>query len=330
LASRTRYAPFALGAAAALAAVLLLGEAYLRFWLPLDVRGYFGERSGASGIYRPDAVLGVDYRSWEDFRAENAARLNELGPLASATPTWLMLGNSFVQAPGMLAETARAALPERRIFYLGRNEILPLRVAQVRLLGQAGLRPERIFFVLLPNDLWQIGKRPLSFIAVNGDGAIATRMRRPAPPWDVAISRSLLASIAWIRAGRAEGDPAFRPAAVAGTPSLRLQDDLRRLLGELAAVSRRFALPVTVVVLPNREQVFGKAPFGFQNAVRDISRTAGLDFYDARGLFLDEPDKPSLFAPDWHFSARGNRLLLQGLLAHLERGATVAPGTPAR
>jgi hypothetical protein len=315
----------ALALVAGLSAPLLVGEVYLRHWLPPDVQEYWGGRPGHSDIYKPDPVLGVDYRSYADFSAANAVRLRELGALSSSRPTWLFFGNSFVQAQGMLGDTAQAALPERRMFYLQRNEILPLRIAQARLLLEAGLRPERIFFVLLPHDLWHIGKRPLDFIAVNRQGTITTRIRPPSRPWDLLVRHSRLAMVAWIRTGRAEGDPAFGRGAVAAAPSARIEADMLRLFGVLATLSQRFAVPVTLVVLPNREQVFGRSPFGFQTAMHELARRSGLDYYDARNPFLAADDKKSLFLPDWHLSARGNRLLLQDLLVHVESVNASAP-----
>jgi hypothetical protein len=305
-------------------AVLLLGEGYARFAPPNDFRHYV-EGDAKNAIYRADPVLGADYRSYQDFAAENARRLGELGPLDLPKPTWLFLGNSFVQAPGMLADSASQALPTKRIFSLGRNVDLPLRVAQARLLLRAGLRPERILFVLLPLDVWQIGPRPLSYIVVTAEGRIAARIRWPAPPWGKFIRASALATIAWVRGGWAAGDPAARIALIDQTPAPRMQSDLRKLLGALADVAREFTAPTTVVAVPDREQVFGKSGFGLQAALRAICAQAGLDFYDARLPFIQATDKPSLFLPDWHFSARGNALLLKGLFDHLDRTGAPAP-----
>jgi hypothetical protein len=308
---------FCVGLAAAFAIILLIGEAYARLAPPRDVSEHFGQGAARVGIYRSDPQLGADYRSFEEFRKENAARLAELGPLKSAIPTWLLFGNSFVQATGMMADTARRMQPDRRVFNLGRNIEIPLRAAQARHLLAAGLRPERMFFVLLPLDLIQIGKRPLSFIDVTSDGAITTRLRWPDQPWTGLVTGSRLASIAWIRSGRSDGDPAFNRHKVAEAPSARVLDDLARILDHLAETSRRYGVPVTVVALPNREQVFGRAGFGFQDALRDLSRNAGFDFYDGSAALLNVDDTRALFLPDWHFNEQGNTLLMQGLLAHL-------------
>src|SRR5262249_43820135 len=147
------------------AAVLLAGgEAFLRFFPPRDFQPYLGDESGLEGPFRRDQRWGVGYRSWEAFQALYAERLAQLGPLpddAGGRPTWAMFGTSFVRAPGMPGDTARAALPHKRIFHLARNEPLPVRFAQADLLLEQGLRPERLFIVLLPHDVWGLADHSL-------------------------------------------------------------------------------------------------------------------------------------------------------------------------
>ena len=172
--------------------------------------------------------------------------------------TWLMFGNSFVQGPGHLADTAERALPDIRIFALRRQSELPLRAAEARLLLANGLRPERIFFVMFPIETLQIGRRPLSFIEVRPDGAIATRVRWPDQPWTSLVTSSRLATIAWIRSGRSAGDPSFDFRRVSGVPSPRVQADLSRILDHLGETSRRFNVPVTIVAVPDRDQILGR------------------------------------------------------------------------
>ena len=310
------------GFAVAFGAVFLIGEAYARLWPPRDVREHFGRGVSQPGIYRSDAQLGADYRSFEEFRGENAARLAALGPLKSATPTWLFFGNSFVQAPGMMADTARHMRPGYRIFNLGRNVELPLRAAQARHLLAAGLKSERMFFVLLPLDVMHIGQRPLSFIAVTPEGAITTSHAGPiglGRPWCAA------AGLPPSRGFAAAGQSATRGSTGARSqliPSARVRGDLARILDDLAETSRRYGVPVTVIVLPDREQIFGRAGFGFQDTVRELSRRARLDFYDARAPLVEADNKRGLFLPDWHFNERGNTLVMQGLLAHLRNSAS--------
>jgi len=311
---KTARLPFAAGLLLALAAVLLIGEAFARLSLPKDIRQQFGQDPTQERIYKPDPELGADYRSFDDYRALNAFHLGRLGPLDQPKPTWLLFGNSFVQGPGHLADTAERMLPETRIFALKRFVDLPLRAAEARQLLSQGLRPQRIFFVMQPIDQLQIGKRPLSFIEVNTDGAITSRLRWPDQPWTYAVAGSRLATIAWIRSGRAAGDPSFDPRRVTETPSPRVQQDLLRIFRHLGETSRRFNVPVTVVTMPDRTQVLGRAGFGFQDTLAELTKSAGIDFHDARAPFVEAADKMSLYVPDWHFSERGNALLVQELV----------------
>jgi hypothetical protein len=317
-----RSAPFIAGAIAALLAVLLIGEAIARIALPKDISIALGPDPRQPPIYKPDPQIGVDFRSFEDFRRHAEAPLNRLGPLDMSKRTWLMFGNSFVQGPGHLADTAQNALPDIRIFALRRQTELPLRAAEARLLLANGLRPERIFFVMFPIETLQVGRRPLSFIDVHPDGSMATRVRWPDEPWTPLVKTSRLATIAWIRSGRSAGDPSFDFRRVSGVPSPRVQDDLSRILDHLGETSRRFNVPVTIVAVPDRSQIFGQSGFGFQDTLAQLSRRAGLDFLDVRKPFIDATDKRALFVPDWHFNERGNKLFLQALLDYIKTTAT--------
>jgi hypothetical protein len=313
-----RSVPFFAGLIAALLAVLLIGEAVARIALPKDIRLAFGADPRQSPIYKPDPQIGVDFRSFEDFSRQVASSLNRLGPLDMPKRSWLMFGNSFVQGPGHLADTAQNALPDIRIFALRRQTELPLRAAEARLLLANGLRPERIFFVLFPIDTLQIGRRPLSFIEVHPDGAMATRVRWPDAPWTELVKNSRLATIAWIRSGRSAGDPSFDFRRVSGAPSPRVQADLSRILDHLGETSRRYDVPVTIVAVPDRSQILGQSGFGFQDTLAQLSRRAGLDFLDVRKPFVEANDKLGLFIPDWHFNERGNRVFLQALLDYMK------------
>ena len=227
----------------------------------------------------------------------------------------------------MLGDMAQDAVPEVGMFYLQRNTQFPLHFAQVRLLLDSGLKPERVILVLLPIDITPLGKQPLRTMMVNSRGALTYRMRLPMPPFDALIRSSRLAMLAWVRSGRHVGNPSFRPRRTTEFIVRPLQDDLTTLLHVLGATSRRHAVPVTVVLLPNREQVFGKAGYAFQDFVRERCRLEGMDSFDARNLFDGETDKLSLFLPDWHFTSKANRIVLRALLAHwkVEPERTSAP-----
>lgn len=307
---------------AGLAVPLLLAEVYARVRPPSDILEYLGEKSSLSGDFRPDPVLGADYRSYAVFQRENAGRLAELGPLDSAQPTWLWFGNSFVQAPGMLGDTAQAALPGTRMFYLRRNEPLNLRLAQARLLMDHGLRPQRLIFAFLPVDAAGLGWQPLSSILVTSRGAVTYRVRMPAWPLGTLAKHSRLAFVAWVRSGRRTSDPAFRAEQLGSVVLPSLAADLHTFTRVLGEISRKYGTSVTVLLIPNREQIFGKEGFALQDAVAGMCRGEGIDCFDARRMFVEADDKPSLFLPDWHFTARGNRMLLAGLLAHFDEGKT--------
>lgn len=218
----------------------------------------------------------------------------------------------------MLAETAQVMRPETQMFFLQRNEPLPVRVAQLEALLGNGLAPERVIFAILPIDALHLGRHSLSSIHVTRRGAISYRPRLPREPLATVIRSSRLASTAWIRSGRHPFDPAFDPRRVTSEVRPTLRSDLQTLLSALNRLAERHRVPATVLLIPNREQIFGTAGFAFQDEIVALCRTAGLDYVDVRHVFEGEKEKPQLFLPDWHFTPRGNGLVLSALLAHLE------------
>src|SRR5262249_20824210 len=156
------------------AAILLLGlaECFLRLFPPQDLHPYLGEESPLTGIYQPDEDFGARYASWEALAADNARRLAPYLPLerAGGGRMWAFFGNSFVQAPGMLADTVRQQLPDRPVFNLGKNEPVFLRFSQVQLLLDHGLKPQRLFVELMPVDLLTLGEQPLCTLRVTSRG----------------------------------------------------------------------------------------------------------------------------------------------------------------
>jgi hypothetical protein len=303
-----------LGVAVGLTAPLAFGETYVRFQPPVDVQRYLGDESPLSGIYRADPILGADYVSFEAFQTANANRLRELGPLQE--PSWAWFGNSVVQNPGMLGDTAAAALPDHRMFYLRRSEPLHLRIAQVRLLLLHGFRPERIVVVIVPIDIFAYRAAPPSWIIVNPQGAITYRIRMPAPPFDKLVALSRLALIAWVRSGRQDYIRTHRIWEPMDSIPPALAKEIGAMLGVLGEAARQFSVPISILSIPSRELVFGEASSEPQNQLERLSRDAGLDIFDARGIFADVTDRGALFVPDGHLSALGNQLVLAALLAH--------------
>jgi hypothetical protein len=208
--SRADRRQFVLGCTLAVVFLLLPAEMFLRSFPPAELHAYMGEASPLTGVYKPDEDFGVTYRSWEAFSADAGAPLRPFLPFpgpADAPPIWAFFGNSFVQAPGMLADRVRAAVPKRRVFKLGRNELLFVRLAQIKLLLEHGMQPERIFVELMPVDTLSVGEQPLATIRVTANGALTYEPRLPGGVSRWLVDRSALARTAWFRAGGYRGNP---------------------------------------------------------------------------------------------------------------------------
>lgn len=316
--TRSRVA-FACGLLVALGAAFAAGELYLRLAPPADLAAYLTE-SDAPGPFRADPAFGVQYRSLDALRADNLGRLDPYLPLLDGTagpPVWAFFGNSFVQAPGMLADTARAHVPQRVVFNLGRNEPVPVRLAQAALLLDSGLKPQRMFVVLIPLDVQSFAVHGLDQHRATSGGALAYAPRTP-PVGGAVVRNSRLALKGWTRTGLHQNRPLVAPAAMYDRLDDAVRGDVRTTLGAFAAVAARRDVPVTLVLLPSYEQVTRGAGFAVQDAVAADARELGLDVCDVRAHFLTTPDKPGLFIPDKHFSAVGNRLLLASLVGHVK------------
>lgn len=312
--------PQLLGAIVAAVALTALAEAYLRFFPPKDIQPFLGEQSPLTGHYVADSEFGVAYRSWEAFCDDNADRLREYLPLAAAAskqPVWAFFGNSFVQAPGMLADTAKAQLKNRRIFNLGKNEHLMIRFAQIRELLNHGLAPERIVLTIMPFDTWMLAEKPIRTFHVTSKGALTFEPRLPIGPAKTLVQESRLALAAWIRTNRHVANPSIRPDNIVRGIGPDHLADLRQLFGALSQHCRQRQVPVTVILIPTYEQIYGKATFGFQDSLTPMLRELGYDVCDTRAQFSSYPDKRSLFIPDKHFTAIGNQILLTALVDHL-------------
>jgi hypothetical protein len=311
---------FAAGFLLAVVCLLAVAEAFLRRFPPRDLYPYLGEQSPLRGPYRPDADFATGYRTWEAFADENAERLAPYLPLGSGTdqrPMWALFGNSFFQAPGMLADHARRRLPDRVIFNLGKNEPLQVRFAQIKLLLEHGLKPERVFVELMPVDCAPLGEHPLWTTHVTSRGAITYTARPTIRPLAWLGSHSRLGLTALVRLGRYEGNPAFNRQKLYEGIHPTLLADLCHLFANLARVTGEWGVPVTVVLIPAYHQIAQGKSFNFQDTLSPMLRELGLDVCDPRDRFLACPDKKRLFIPDRHFSDVGNEILLDELLAHL-------------
>ncbi len=319
-APHTARSQFLLGFLLAVALLVGLGETYLCLFPPTDYHAYLGEASPLTGPFVPDPEFGVAYRSWTELCTDYADRLREFGPFQTAADDrkiWAFFGNSFVQMPGMLADHTRQNVRDHRIFNLGRNELLFVRLAQIKLLLDHGLEPERLFVELMPLDTAPLARQPLSTIQVTQRGALTYRPCLPPGPAGWLVQHSELAWAAWFRSGRHLASPNFRYLSLHNAVPAPLLDDLGQLFGSLAKTAQQHHVPVTVILIPTHEQITRGAGFAFQDALAPLLRQHGLDVFDPREVFLRYPEKAPLFLPDKHFSPTGNDVLLREMLRHL-------------
>ena len=315
---------WSLGFLLAMATILALAEVFLRIFPPRDLQPYLGERSPLSGIYKPDRAFGVTYQSFDAFAADNAKALRPWLPLdgpPERRAIWAMFGSSFVHMRGMLADTARQSVTDRAIFNLGKNEPVPVRMAQIQLLLERGLKPERLFFQIMPLDFAGLAEQPLASYHVTARGALTYRPKVPDGSWGRWILNSRLALTAWCRTGLQKGDAFASRGRLTAAVDDGLMRDARHLFGALARVMKQHDVPATVILIPNYEQIWQTAPCGFQDALTPMLRELGFDIFDPRDAFTCQPDRAGLFIPDKHLSPEGNRVLLAELLSHVDRVA---------
>jgi hypothetical protein len=316
------------GAIAAFVFMAALAEVFLRFYPPADIYPWLGRRSPLSGPFAPDSDFTVGYRSWQAFHDANQSALSQYLPFGRDTrPVWAFFGNSFVHMPGMLADAARQRVRDRVIFNLGRNELLPVRLAQIKLLLESGLRPERIFVAVMPVDVEPLARQPLDTYRVTSRGAITFDPGWPEGGFGRLVRASALGRTAWIRSRLAL--PRWHRPSLYEAVNESTAGAVERLFGNLARVARRHQVTVTVILIPAYHQVVRKAPFAFQQRLTKILLSLGYDVFDPREAYVAVSDHEDLFLPDLHFNARGNALLLERLLRHVTEQPMLARAEPA-
>ncbi len=299
-------------------ALLTVGEIGVRIVTPRSVQPYLTDAM-SSGPFRSDSVYGVQYKSWEVFRADyaDAFKAHEVLLASDKSPkSWAMFGSSFVHAPGMLADTARKLIPNRYVFNLGRNELIYVRAAQIEILLGHKLRPERIVFALMPLDISVFAKQSFAMVHASPGGGIAFEPRLPVICGEV-VRNSRLALSGWVRAEMQYNIPFFKPKEMTRKMDPRILEEVEHLFARMAEVTKRYQVPMTILLIPNYEQINKGAGFAFQDELSHIVTLHEMDLLDVRDAFCNYPDKPALFIPDKHFSDLGNRILLLELVKHL-------------
>lgn len=296
----------------------LLGEAILRCAPPADLQSYIVDSRHSNGPFSADLTLGVAYRSLQSFEDDYKERTAELSRTNQGRPVWALFGNSFVQAPGMLGDSAQAELPGKQFYFLRRNEFMQVRVAQFRLLAQLSQKPEQALFVVLPIDLFGIAENPASLTTATASGSLARRMPSMGAGWHW-MDQSRLILAAKVRSSRGELVPGFRAKDVMRPLDPLLATELNQMFREVGNIAAKAKIPVTVVYIPNREQIMGDDSSAPQEAFKTAATYGNLPFLDTTPQFRAEADRVGLLIPDGHFSARGNQVLLAAILGGLQK-----------
>jgi hypothetical protein len=297
--------------------LIVLAEFGLQVAPPASLKKY--EENEAKGSFVADAEIGLRYRDFAELQQSYDQRFKELGwPLPATRPIWAMFGNSFVQAGGMLADTANREQPDHLTFHLARNESLPIRIAQIEILLQNGFRPERIFFVLLPIELLPFIDNSLDQLRIGSNGAIFYAMRKPSSVLGELLESSRLLQLAWLRMKLHQAEPFYSPTQIPQGMTEGMKGDFDRLFQRLGKIESEFRIPITIVLIPSHEMIIGKAPMISLEQLQQLASKHLPDVVMVRDVFVNYPNKAELFIPDKHFSETGNHLLLQSLINHIQ------------
>ena len=317
-----RCGTFVFGLALGLVVTLAFGEFFVRLRMPEDLLPYLGAASPLTGIYKPDPALRTDYRSFAEFRAMNPELFDQFGSLDATPRTWVVLGPSFARALGVAMQ---AQMPDHRIYPYIRDmsgagkDRFHQWVAQARLLLAQGLRPERIFVVLIPQEVSRYSELPLDWVGVSAGGAMTLGYRRPAGPIGALLDVSRMGLLAWTRSTLRKPPYAKRTKYITENVPDEVASDFRRMFGVLGETSRQYRVPVTLVLLPDHSQILHPSNFALQRTLVPLAQAAGLDVFDFAPSVLAQPDKSVLYQPDSHYTEQGDALLLSELRAHLAR-----------
>lgn len=306
------------GFALALAVLCAAGEAYLRIAPPANLQDYVTD-SDRSGPFAPDARYGVRYRSPATLEEDcpHYAQIRKFAELPNPPPCWAFFGNSFVQMPGALADTARTQQSKFLVVNLPRATTpVPVRFAQAEMLLETGLKPARAFFVFIPLDAHTFEQHALDQVRATPGGALVHAPRLPTVGGAL-VRNSRLALAGWTRTGWHHSRPFAKAGALYDRVDDSVREDFRALFAAFAETAKRSRVPVSVVLLPSYEQVTRNAGFAVQDALAEEARAVGWGVCDVRAAFRAHPNGPALFLPDKHFSATGNELLLREVMKHV-------------
>ena len=99
------------------------------------------------------------------------------------------------------------------------------------------------------------------------------------------MRHSRLALAGWVRADLQHAVPFYRPAELTDRVHPLIRTELHGLLGRLRRVTARYDVPVTILLIPNYEQITRGAEYAFQDEAGRLATQLGLDVLDVRGPF---------------------------------------------
>ncbi len=304
---------FALGFLAALSFAGVAAEVFLRCSPPEDLFPYLGDASPLTGHLVPGDDFGVRFASLADLIADNPRTLGLDSPLLAgnaSTKSRLFIGNSFgFNLCGRLLATRTDITG----LVLDRREKLHVRMAQMAVLAEAGVRIERAYLVITPVDFKFLGEHGLARHTANAGGAAVFTPRLPSAPFADVVDNSRLALTAWVRTGWHQGDSQFRTRHLSRRVVPHLKADIDRLFANLARITRNHDFPITVVLVPMKTEVVPGADFAIEDVLVEAARQRGLDLVDPRPEFLSHPRKNDLYIADGHLTAEGDDIVLAAL-----------------
>ena len=294
---------------------LFIAEAYLRLFPVKDIQVYLGEDSPLTGFYKPHDEFGVTYESWEAMSRDNMLTENMFETHINGSdsrPLWIICGSSFAD---MLKSDMQEVIQDKWIAKFHRHKvILPLQIAQLQMLLDKGIHPQKIYFVLLTLEGGVLAEHPLTTRYISSKGALLYHPRKGPMKINWLIENSRVGLTAWVRSGQAIGTPGFKRRHLHDSVPKQVVDDFRSLFSAFAEIAEEKGVEISIILVPRTRQILKGADFAFQDTLGGLFQELGFTVIDPREEFLTANNRYELFIPDGHLSKAGNNIIIQLIL----------------
>lgn len=295
---------------------LLIAEGYLRIFPVKDIHTYLGEDSPLTGFYKPHDDFSVTYESWEAMSRDNALTEEKFSNYINSSdsrPLWVLCGSSFAD---MLKRDMQEVIHDKKIAKFHRHKvILPLQIAQLQMLLEKGLRPQKIFFVLLTPEGGRLAEHPLNTSYISSKGALLYQPRKGPAAVNWLIENSRVGLTAWVRSGQAIGTPGFKRRHLYDSVPRQVVDDFRSLFSAFAEIAEAKGVEISIILIPRKRQILKGEGFAFQDTLDNLFQTLGFTIIDPRQEFLTADNSHELYLiHDGHVSKAGNNIIIQRIL----------------